>query len=76
MKRMFFVSMVFLAPIFSFLVGCDDAVKLTVIQGVQDGATTIATALLEAFFLTLSPTTTPTTSVMLDSVSSMVAMIL
>jgi hypothetical protein len=39
-----------------FLIGCDEEVKQTVLDGVQDGLTVIATSLITALYESLSTT--------------------
>jgi len=63
MKRLSLVSLCLLGPIAAFLVGCDESVKTTVLDGLQSGATTIAGSLISAMFQTLMNDSSTTTAI-------------
>ncbi len=74
MKRFFMLSLGVLASTSALLMGCDDSVKATVLDGVQSGTTAIVGSLISAMFQSLMNDTADT-SAMLDASAKLVAMV-
>jgi|APHig6443718053_1056840.scaffolds.fasta_scaffold481509_1 hypothetical protein len=68
----------FLLPLISLcapILGCDETVKTTILDGLQTGSTDVVTSLITALFLTLSNSLDITTAAMLDSASTLTSLL-
>jgi hypothetical protein len=73
MKRWMNFEIGLISLLGTFFLGCDADIKSTILTGVQSGSTTIATALITAFFQRLEDTTT---TMLMDGVYRTFAMIM